>query len=228
MIQFNLLPDIKQEFVKTRRLKRNTAMIAAIVTGVAITIMILLLLVVDVAQKKHLRDLNGDIKKYSAQLQAIPDLPKILTVQNQLGSLPALHDQKAIASRVPDYLAKITPAQASVTKITIDFTKNTIEITGEADSLGTVNKYADTIKFTTYTTDQNTQSKDAFSQVVLSNFSRTDKNADYTLTFMYDPAIFDGKTTTNLTVPKIITTRSETEKPNDLFLTNPTKQQGSH
>src|SRR5437764_977489 len=140
MIQFNLLPDVKQEFIKARRTKRNTIAIASLVTGVALAILIILILVVDVAQKKHLSDPNNDIKKYSSQLQSTPDLNKILTVQNQLNSLPALHQQKQLASRLPDYLAKVTPAQASISKFHIDFTANTIEITGDTDSISTVNK----------------------------------------------------------------------------------------
>ncbi len=226
MIQFNLLPDVKQEFIKSKRTKRNTIALAGLVTAVAVTIMIILILVVDIAQKKHLRDLNGDIKKYSAQLQATPDLNKILTVQNQLNSLPALHDQKPVVSRLTDYLAKVTPAKASVTKLHVDFVTNTIEITGEADSLNTVNKYADTLKFTTYTTDTDSNPKPAFSDVVLSSFSRNDKTTNFTLSFNFDPAIFDTNNKITLTVPKTITTRSETEKPSDLFLTTPTKTGG--
>lgn len=226
MIQFNLLPDVKQEFIKVRRTKRNAIVVAAIVTATALTILIILVLVVDVAQKKHLSDLNADIKKYSAQLQSTPDLNKILTVQNQLNSLTALHSQKPVASRLPDYLAKITPAQVSVTKLHIDFTANSIDITGEADSLSTVNKYVDTLKFTTFTTDTDTKAKPAFSDVVLSSFSRGDKSTNYNLTLKFDPAIFNDQNVIALTVPKIITTRSETEKPSDLFQTTPTTQGG--
>jgi uncharacterized protein YoxC len=226
MIQFNLLPDVKQEFIKAKRTKRNTTVIAGAVTAVALAVLIILLLVVKVAQQKHLNDLNADIKKYSNQLQNTPDLNKILTVQNQLNSLPALHDQKPVVSRLPDYLAKITPAKASVTKLHVDFATNTVEITGEADNLNTVNKYADTLKFTTFTTDSDSKAKPGFSEVVLSNFSRNEKNTSYTLTLKFDPAIFDTKNVITLTVPKIITTRSETEKPSDLFLTTPTNTGG--
>ncbi len=226
MIQFNLLPDVKQEFIKAKRTKRNTILIAGAVTATALSILIILLLAVNLVQKKHLRDLNGDIKKYSTQLQNTPDLNKILTVQNQLNSLPALHDQKPVVSRLPDYLAKITPAKASVTTLSIDFSANTISITGEADNLSTVNKYADTMKFTTFTTDSDEKAKPAFSEVVLSSFNRGEKNISYTLTLKFDPAIFDIKNAITLTVPKIITTRSETEKPSDLFQTTPTNTGG--
>ncbi len=217
MIQFNLLPDVKQEYIKARRTKRSAIVAAGLVSGVALTVCIVLFLVVDVAQKKHLSDLNKDIKNYSQQLQKIADLNKILTVQNQLNSLPALHDQKPFASRLPDYLGKVTPAAASITKLHLDFAASTVSISGVADNLGTVNKFADTLKFTTFTTDKNEKAEPAFSSVVLTSFSRGDTTTTYELTFKFDPVIFDDQTKITLTVPKIITTRSETEKPTELF-----------
>ena len=224
MIQFNLLPDVKQEYIKTRRTKRNAIGIAVLIAGASLLVMILLVLVVDVAQKKHLSDLNHDIQKYSKQLQDTPDLNKILTVQNQLNSLSGLHDQKPLTSRLPTYLGKITPAQASITTLHVDFKAASVALTGQADSLETVNKFVDTLKFTTYTTDKSNTAKPAFSEVVLSNFNKTDKATTFDLSFKFDPVIFDDQTIINLTVPKIITTRSETEKPSELFQQPTTKQ----
>src|SRR5689334_20407685 len=100
MIQFNLLPDVKLEYLKAQRLKQAVVSIAAIVAGVVLAVLVILFLVVDVFQKQHLKAVNNDIKTYTAKLQSIPDLNKILTVQNQLNSLPALHAQKPVTSRL--------------------------------------------------------------------------------------------------------------------------------
>lgn len=228
MIQFNLLPDVKLEYIKARRSKRMVLMTAIIVAGVALTIFILLFLVVNVYQKQRLNSLNSSIKKNTATLQAIPDLSKILTVQNQLNSLSGLHAEDPAASRLFDYLGQVTPAKVTISDVKADFTSNTINITGNADALSTVNQYVDTLKFTTYSIDDGESTTKAFSDVVLASFAKGEKDASYQLTFKFDPVIFDNTKQIKLTVPKIISTRSETEKPADLFKqtqTNPTGTQ---
>ena len=138
-IQFNLLPDIKQQYLKAQRQKHMVTFIATLATVAAVAIFVILLLVVQVWQKKSISDLNGDIKKYSNQLSSTDDFNKILTVQNQLTSMTALHDKKAVASRMFDYTTQITPQSATISKLNLDFDQNTISITGSADSLATVN-----------------------------------------------------------------------------------------
>ncbi|MGF7229200.1 MAG: hypothetical protein ACQR33_04410, partial [Candidatus Saccharibacteria bacterium] len=98
MIQFNLLPDIKQQFLKAQRQKHLVVFIATIASVATVALFVVMLLIAQVWQKKSISDLNSDIKKYSNQLSGTSDINKILTVQNQLKSLTALHDKKAVAS----------------------------------------------------------------------------------------------------------------------------------
>jgi Tfp pilus assembly protein PilN len=221
MIQFNLLPDVKLEYMKLRRTRRLIIMIAVLAAGVALAIFISLFLVVNVWQWQHLRSLNSDIKKDTATLQSIPDLNKILTVQNQLNSLTGLHEKDPAAGRLFDYLGQVTPAQASVSDVKIDFTTNTLNIGGNANSLSTVNQYVDTLKFTTFTTNNNSTPQKAFSEVVLSSFTVLSgagkSGVTYQINLKFNPTIFDNTLQVQLSVPKIISTRSETEKPTDLF-----------
>jgi len=217
MIQFNLLPDVKLEFIKSQQLKRTVMLAATLVTGISVAVLILLFLAVNILQKQQIKNQTSDIQKYSKQLQDTPDLNKILTIQNQLNSLPALHDKKVVSSRLLNYITQITPAQASISKFSIDFVANTMSFTGTADSLSTINKFVDTLKFTTYQTSADSNSKNAFSDVVLANFSRTDKGASYQINLKFDPVIFDSSSEVTLTVPKTISTRSETEKPEAVF-----------
>lgn len=201
MVQFNLLPNIKLEYVKARRTKYLVTLVSIIVGGVAILVFAVSLFVVDVAQKKSLNDLNTDIGKYSKQLRGTKDLSEILTVQNQLNTLTALHDQKPVASRLFDYITQLTPGQATLNKLTVDFTGNTMSIGGTAPSLDTVSLYTDTLKATRYTTDKNTTQTAAFSNVVLTNFARDDKGATFTITLGFDPTLFQGTSAVKLIVP---------------------------
>lgn len=225
MIQFNLLPDIKQQYLKAQRQKHLVMFISTVAIIAAIAIFVVLLLVVQVWQKKSISDLNGDIKKYSNELTNTDDLNKILTVQNQLKSLTALHDKKAVATRTFSYVTQVTPQQASISKLNLDFALNTISISGSASSLETVNTYVDTLKFTKYkTTGDTSQSGNAFSDVVLSTFGRTATGATYTITASFNPVIFSEDESVALNVPQTTTTRSVTEQPTDLFQSNGTSQ----
>jgi Tfp pilus assembly protein PilN len=223
MIQFNLLPDIKQQYMKAQRQKHMVVFISTLSMIIAVSIFVVLLLVTQLWQKKSISDLNGDIKQYSKELSSTDDFNKILTVQNQLKSLPALHDEKAVASRMFNYTTQLTPAKASISKLDLDFAQNTVSISGSADSLATVNTYVDTLKFTKYTTNDDESKKgDAFSEVVLSAFGKNTAATTFTVTAKFDPAIFSSEQEVTLTVPQITSTRSATEQPTDLFKSDAT------
>ncbi len=209
MVQFNLLPNIKLEYVKAKRTKYLVTFVSIVVSSVAILVFAVSLFFVDVAQKKSLSDLNTDVGKYSKQLKGTKDLSKILTVQNQLNTLTSLHDGKPVASRLFDYISQVTPAQASLNKLIIDFTANTMSIGGTAPSLDTVSLYTDTLKATYYTTDKNSTKTNAFTNVVLANFGRNDTGATFTITLSFDPIIFQAANTVKLVVPST-TTPSQT------------------
>ncbi len=217
MIQFNLLPDVKLDYVKTRRTKRIAAMVAGSVAAGSLTILILLFIAVNVVQKARLNSLNNSIKEQTQTLKNTPNLNKILTVQNQLNSLGGLHAQKPQVIRLNGYLQQLTPAAASIAELQIDFSTTTVTLSGSANNLATVNKFVDTFKFTSFKYDTGegvTTAGQAYKDVVLSTFSvAKDNKASYQITFLYDPVIFDSSKTLTLVVPNTVTTRSATDKP---------------
>lgn len=240
MIQFNLLPDVKIEYIKTRRRKRLIIFIAGITSAATFAIFVLLFLFVRVNQTKHISDLDKDINQNVSKIQETKDLDKILTIQNQLDSLPELYDKRTFSSRMADYLKQVTPAQATISDVEVDFEANTMIIKGNSDTLGTVNKFADTLKFTDYVVSGDSilggdKEGRAFSNVVLKSFD-VSVNQDtkrqviaYELSFTFNPVIFalvknpanNISQPVTLKVPQIISTRSETEKPADLFAPQP-------
>ena len=231
MIQFNLLPDVKIEYIKTRNRKRMILLVSAIASGAALTIFIILFLFVRVNQPRHMKDLEKDIKDNVSEIQKTQDLDKILTIQNQLNSLPGLHDKKIVSSRVVDYLTKVTPNQATISDVQIDFDGNSMTLSGNADSLITTNKFVDSLKFTDYRVNaENGASGKAFKEVVLTSFgvSRGQGTVSYQISLLFEPVIFTqvkdlpkDQEAVTLTVPQITSTRSETEKPANLFAPQP-------
>jgi Tfp pilus assembly protein PilN len=216
MIQFNLLPDVKLEYVRAQRTKHTVISTAVIAAGSAFLIFLLLFLAVHVVQAKSINDLNNDIKKYSTQLKNTPDLDKILTIQSQLAVLPKLHADKAAASRTFTFIQQITPPTVTLTDVTTDYAAHTITITGLSASLDNVNTLVDTMKFTKYSTKDTTDQK-AFTGVVMSEFTRVTKSATFTVTANYDPAIFDNASDVSLKVPNGISTSSVVGQPTNLF-----------
>ncbi|HVX47972.1 MAG TPA: PilN domain-containing protein [Candidatus Saccharimonadales bacterium] len=233
-MQLNLLPAVKMEYIKAQRARRMVISVSTIVTIAAVALL-LLLLSVSGLQKKHLSDLNKDIRSETTKLQNEPQINKMLTVQNQLGALTQLHSQEPAASKVFGYLNQVTPSDVSITDFNIDFTKQTATITGTSANLANVNQYVDSLKHATYTTKGDNTAHAAFSNVVLSSFSlNTDTNdpsqaANYTITLSYDPTIFDNTQNVTLTVPKLTTTRltlDQGQSPTDLFKAAPTPSAG--
>lgn len=220
MVQFNLLPDVKIDYLKTQRTKRTVMLASLTLTGLSIFIVVLLFLIVNVFQKQHISHLDNDIKTRTQALKDVPDLDKVLTVQNQLDHLTATHESKPAASRTYGYLIQLTPSDAKISDVNIDFATNTIAINGSAGSLGTINRFTDILKFTDYKVDG--VSEKAFSQVVLSSFgvSAGKQGGDrttYAITAQFNPEIFNNTKNVELVVPDIISTRSVTETPTDLF-----------
>lgn len=227
MVQLNLLPNVKLEYIKAQRMRSLVVSVSVIVTAIAILILVILF-IADLAQKKSLSDLNSKIATETAELQSKPQIDKVLTVQNQLESLTALHASKPAASRLfTTYLNEVTPATASINSLQIDFNQHTATLQGTADSLATVDEYVDTLKFTTYTSTNVKTATKAFSNVVLSAFGVNanpqdpTQAASFTITLAFDKTIFDITQNVTLTVPNQITTRSLLEQPTDLFKTAP-------
>lgn len=228
MIQMNLLPDVKLEYIKAQQTRRLVVSVALIASAVSVGILVLILLG-NGLQKKHLNDLSKDITRESSQLQQQKDIGKILTVQNQLQSLTALHAGKPAASRLTGYLNSLTPSQIAISSFTIDYTQNTAVITGTADALSSVNKYVDTLKYTTYTNQDNNDTKGtkAFSNVVLTSFGLASEavnggKASYSISLNYDKNIFDITQNIKLDIPNLTTTRASLDNPTDLFQNGPT------
>jgi len=200
MIQFNLLPDVKQEYIRTQRLKRLVIGSSFVLSAIALFIFLVLASSVYLVQRKSINDLEHDISSTSSDLKNQPNIADILTVQGQLNALPTLNSQKPAALRLFAYLSELTPTKATISDLQVDFTQNTITINGNAPSLDIVNTFVDGLKFTNYSIAGASSSGPAFSSVVLASFSRNSDSATYSITLSYDPAIFDNTDDVSLSV----------------------------
>lgn len=223
MIQFNLLPEVKKDYIKAKRTKQVIIGLSSIVSIASIVVVLLLLSFVHVVQKGHIDDLSEDIKTEISSLNSIEDLNKTLTVQNQITTLPELHQKKPLTSRVFQYLNQTTPITVKIRSVALNIESNSMTISGSADSLASINQYADTLKFAKYKVVGTDELLTPFTNVN-TELSRGEETATYTVKFEYSPDLFDNTLEIELIIPEQITTRSITGKPslnNDLFEENP-------
>src|SRR3989344_2946651 len=109
MVQFNLLPDVKLRYIRTQATQKLVYSISFALAMISLAAFAVIFLYVDVLQKTTMSNADDDVKKYTKELREIPDLDKILTIQNQLNTLVGLHQSKHIVSRLYTYQDRVFP-----------------------------------------------------------------------------------------------------------------------
>ncbi len=217
MITLNLLPDIKKDYLKANRTKSIFVMVAFFVSAGAIAVVILVALYVLGVQKLQISNSQGSIDQSIKTLTETEDLDKVVTIQNQLEALPSLHEGTTAASRLFNYLKVITPNEVSLNSVQIDYVEYSVEIKGTGEDFRAVNTFVDILKNAGFTYKDSNGSTLAFSSVVLGAIN-ADDTASFRVELNYTPEIFDPNIEgMKLSVPKITSTRSQTEKPKSLF-----------
>lgn len=220
MTQFNLLPDIKLDYLKAERIRRLVFAVAFIITAASI-VLAAGLFTITAFQRSQISSLNADIKKQGGYLSGQTNLNDILTIQNQIQTLSSLHQQEPAVQNLATYLNQIIPTSASLSSLTIDFNADTINMSGSADSLITVNQLVDSLKFATYNVGGAKGNNQAFTNVVLSSFGVSNgislQGTSYTINLNFDPMLFNNTKSITLTVPTKVTTRSQLDQPTVLF-----------
>lgn len=197
MVQFNLLPDVKKEYIKTKRTRKIIASFSFLITSVFIGVTVLLFLFVRFAQTKNIDDLTNDIKSETSQIQAQEDVSRKLTVQNQLTILTPLHEGKPEVSRVFDYVRFYSPDTAELSELTVDTTDNVMTISGNISTLAEANRLVDNIKSVTYATYNPSEDKpEAVNEqaytITEASVSSDGEQARFEVEYEFNPDIFDN------------------------------------
>lgn len=191
MIQFNLLPDVKKEYVKAKRTKRLIISMSTLFSAGAVGVTVLMFTFVHVAQKQHVKSLTNHIEELTTGIQSTEDIDTILTVQNQLSFLAGLHESKSEASRIFQYMQHVSPSTVRFTTLDVDTLTTTMQIAGSADSIATVNKLVDNIKAAKYAVVGLDNESLAYSEVK-TQVTGDNEGSQFMIYFSYDPVIFDN------------------------------------
>lgn len=222
MVQLNLLPDVKLQYIKAKRNKRFVMLLSALVIAVSIGLFVIMFGFVFGVQKHRSDSLDKDIKNGISTIQKTPEIDKILTVQNQLQVINAKHEEKPAAARILPYIAQTLPEGSKLTSLSADFTSGTINLSGTTSDINSTNKLVDTLKFAEFRTKKENpndeQTGKAFSEVVLTSYGTESGGSNFSISMKFDPILFKNTETVELNIPGIVSTRSSTEKPNIEFI----------
>ena len=202
MIQINLLPDVKQEYLRAQQTKQLVIVLSVVASILSMTLLVLLFLYVQLVQPRHRANVQRDIDSGITELKSKQDAVKIVTVQGVLEQLPALQDKKMITSSVFGYLTSFTPKAISYNEVKLDLASNTLTLTGQAQALEQTNELANNLKSATftYTSGDSQQSIQPFSKVVFASLGKSEqssggKDVAFQLTIAIDPVMFNQATT---------------------------------
>lgn len=225
MIQLNLLPDIKKEYINAKKTKAMVIGLSIVTTVGAIGLTALFFVYVTFVQQLQINISSDSIKKKSSTLNNIPDLSKFLTIQNQLSALPSLHDQEGSYDRLFSFLQVLNPGKPnniSLSTLVLSSTDKTITFTGSTATFESLNIFTDTLRnaqvsyklrgSTTTTTNKMFDSVSVQSSA-LANVAGASV-VSFTIITTYSDQVFDATNTdVNAVVPSIETTQSVTQSP---------------
>jgi len=225
MIQLNLLPDLKKEFIKAQKTKSLVISTSILVTIGAVGLSALLFVYVTFLQQLQINLATDDIKRKETELTGIQDVDKYLTIQSQLAVLPDLHNAKGSYDRLFTFLGAINPGSpnnVNLSNLQLTAEAKSMILTGTTGSFETLNVFVDTLKNAQISYKKNgqgeNQKENMFEQVLIqaSGFSRVgSKNlVSFTVKTVYSPSVFDVQNTDiTASVPSITTTQSVTQSP---------------
>lgn len=229
MIQLNLLPDLKKEFIKSQKTKGVVISASILVTIGAIGLSALLFVYVTFLQQLQINLATDDIKQKETQLSSVQDVSKYLTIQAQLAALPDLHNGKGSYSRLFDFLGVINPGppnNVSLSNLQLSTLDKTITVSGTTASFETLNVFVDTLKHAEVSYKVNGQGETVtnkmFTQVLVQTSGLGHVGANNVVSFaiktVYNQSVFDVQNTGMVAkVPNITTTQSVTQAPQQLF-----------
>lgn len=210
MIQVNLVPDVKQKYLKAQRLKRVILAGSVFISSAAIALVVLMFMYVNIVQGRHKTNLQTDIDQYVGEIQATENAANLVTIQKQLEALPGLHQDKPLMSRLSSYLVATVPGGVKLNKFNLSFEANELNIGGNASAIKNVNVFVDTLKNAKFRSEAQQQAVNAFSNVILQQIAtdEQEKTVIYEITATFNPLIFTDSSKIVFEVPNITSTRS--------------------
>jgi hypothetical protein len=234
MLQINLLPDVKKEFLRAQR-QRNLVMTISILASVVAGSIILIMGLVMGGQLVQKNILNGNIdrdKKTIQKEQSDNQLNEYLTVQNQLSQIDNLKETQPVFSRVFDYLKQLNPAAPNSVELSSvrilsagsadGVSTGMIELQGSTADFASLDVYKTTLLHTKITysdgSDGDAVTEALFSEVTVRDAGLSQGDGEdrvsFTIDVIYNEAAFKASSTAvTLKIPQETTSDADRNAP---------------
>jgi hypothetical protein len=229
MIELNLLPDVKKEFLKAQRTRNNVISGAIILTIAAAVITAILASTVYIGQNAVIALQTKSVKEKNDKLKSQPEIEKYLTVQNQLKNIDTLHNGKYLYSRALTYLQALnpsTPNNVVLSSVSLKKEDKSLELEGSVRNFEALTIFKTTLQTaklkyqTANSSDQ--QETVLFNTVTLADagIRSSDKTSvvNFRMLLTYPEAIFLTSTKNGkIEVPNEVTSDGDRNAPKELF-----------
>lgn len=235
MIELNLLPDVKKEFLHTQKTRNRVISGAIMVSMIAVGLVALFAVTVYIGQNSFRARLESDITNNHKTLSSKQEINKYLTVQGQLAALKDIGGSQSSFSRLYDYLAQLNPQPPNnVYLYTLDLSKDDalITIEGTAANFEVVNNFQSTLLEAklAYTVQEDgkdvTKEEKLFSKVEPLTAAITTASGQavtvFSFNLTYNEIAFQRATRDpRVVVPKLVTSDADQNAPQELFTAPP-------
>ena len=209
MIEVNLIPDVKREYLHAQRVRNTVISVSMLVAAAAAGTVIVLGLALGSLQFASGQADNAIKSKYK-ELSDKPDINDLLTIQNQLTQIDMISSNRGVNSRIFDTLSAVNPqAPNNVTMSTVRYNASEKTITIEGSTAGGFNA-VDALKKTILNTKLK-YTKDSES---------AEKKLTFTLTFSYPEELLSNNVKSLVIVSptgSVDVTDSKKHVPDSLF-----------
>lgn len=132
--EINLVPDIKDEMIKTLKL-RNLVFFICIVIAASSLGAILFFGSIAGGQQAVVDGKNGTINNLTSKIKSYNDLSDFLTIKDQLGNIAEIGSNKKVFARIFSALSALIPTNGDkieISRLNIDFSTNPTSINFDA------------------------------------------------------------------------------------------------
>jgi hypothetical protein len=230
MIELNLLPDVKKEFIRAQRI-RNTVISGAIIVSLVCGGLVALLAVfVYAGQGVIINNLKQQITENHTKLAGQQEINKYLAIQSQLAALDTAAGQRSVYGRVLDALPALNPAapnNVTLYDFSINKADSSATMSGQAATFEVVNNFKNTLEKSAlvYTDSTGKEFNTPLFPTVTSGVpALSEVNgksiAAFNFTMTFAPEAFDpSNSNIKILVPKLVTSDSDQNAPKELFTT---------
>lgn len=225
MIQLNLLPDLKKEFIEAQKARNRVIALSVFVSTGVIGLTLLAGFFVYGVQNVQIALVNGQISDNTKKLKDVKDINKYLTLQSQLAALPDLHANKNIYSRIFDFLPTLNPSAPNSVKlgsVQVSDDAKTIVFSGTTTTFLAMNTFKDALSNAKLSFNTS-GSGDVTTEPLFDTVSLTDSAlgtnsgatiVSFTITATYKPELLlASSSNVKVTVPTITNTGANNQTP---------------